>query len=440
MTGLIPPDLQVRSPGALGPDAYFVAAYELLGERGYDSVTIGGLCERLGVTKGSFYHHFADMPAFVAAFADQARQWNADRFTSFEAEPDPLRRWERMANELPDWGGPAEVQLRAWARAHPVLAAVVIDSAYSVGTPVAVRTCAEIVDDDELGRALCYVAMSMVAGIQLQLDPLDLHQLRRLLQEFSRRCLGVDVEILDRGAALKVSDTPSVRRGSHRETQLPATEGLTWAAYEQRPCAVPSISTSLRRDDYFAAARQLLSRSGPDAVTVAELCRSLSISTGSFHHHFEGLPQFVEALTEDWEAVHECRLAAVRAVSNPMRRLQVLLQRLLTEPDPTDTAWRARAHTEPVIGYALRRMDRRRQALLTETIGEATQDSEADILATATLALTIGLQESQRPVVGPDLAALIVVEWANSFLRIDTTFEVVDGAPVLALSGAGIPD
>ena len=37
---------------------WLVAGYETLGESGASTLTIDHLCNRLGVTKGSFYHHF----------------------------------------------------------------------------------------------------------------------------------------------------------------------------------------------------------------------------------------------------------------------------------------------------------------------------------------------------------------------------------------------
>lgn len=62
------------SGGARDREAYFVAAYQLLGESGCDAVTVTALSQRLHATTGSFYHHFADLPAFVAALAERWRQ------------------------------------------------------------------------------------------------------------------------------------------------------------------------------------------------------------------------------------------------------------------------------------------------------------------------------------------------------------------------------
>lgn len=46
---------------------WFTAGLDLLNTRGFLHITIENLCEALGVTKGSFYHHFKHADAYVEA-------------------------------------------------------------------------------------------------------------------------------------------------------------------------------------------------------------------------------------------------------------------------------------------------------------------------------------------------------------------------------------
>ena len=96
---------------------YFEVGLDLLAEGGLASVTIANLCERLGVTKGSFYHHFAGGPDFQQRLLTY---WSEDRvhhlIEMVESTPDPLDRitlMKRMAVELHH---EAESAIRAWAR------------------------------------------------------------------------------------------------------------------------------------------------------------------------------------------------------------------------------------------------------------------------------------------------------------------------------------
>lgn len=58
----------------LGANDWCRAALAVIGERGVDQVTVEGLARDLGVTKGSFYWHFADRAALLVAALDRWEQ------------------------------------------------------------------------------------------------------------------------------------------------------------------------------------------------------------------------------------------------------------------------------------------------------------------------------------------------------------------------------
>jgi AcrR family transcriptional regulator len=66
---------RARSGGGsprLGADDWVQAALDVMEEEGIAGVKVPRLCARLGVTKGSFYWHFADFDTFLGAVA---RRW-----------------------------------------------------------------------------------------------------------------------------------------------------------------------------------------------------------------------------------------------------------------------------------------------------------------------------------------------------------------------------
>ena len=46
-------------------EAYFEAGLEVLADLGYGGLKLAEVCNRLGVTTGSFYHYFAGWPVYT---------------------------------------------------------------------------------------------------------------------------------------------------------------------------------------------------------------------------------------------------------------------------------------------------------------------------------------------------------------------------------------
>ena len=79
----------------LSVEDYYREAFDVLGESGSEGLTISALCERLQVTKGSFYHHFGSMPGLrrrAAAVLGVRAQRTADRDLQGPAGPDAAHR------------------------------------------------------------------------------------------------------------------------------------------------------------------------------------------------------------------------------------------------------------------------------------------------------------------------------------------------------------
>jgi AcrR family transcriptional regulator len=108
--------------------------FRVLAEDGVKSLTLGHLCGRLGVTKGSFYWHFSDMTAYRTALVDTwALVRDEDRSFDDLAGLPPRERLSRMMSALV---GPQhwmlERAMREWARSEPTVAAAVRASDHRV--------------------------------------------------------------------------------------------------------------------------------------------------------------------------------------------------------------------------------------------------------------------------------------------------------------------
>lgn len=117
----------VSATNRLSADDWVQEGFRVLAEDGVKALTLGQLCTRLGVTKGSFYWHFSDMTAYRNALIHTwAVVRDEDRsFDAFAARP-PRERLSRMMSALV---GPRhwmlERAMREWARSESAVAAAV---------------------------------------------------------------------------------------------------------------------------------------------------------------------------------------------------------------------------------------------------------------------------------------------------------------------------
>ncbi|HYD51754.1 MAG TPA: TetR family transcriptional regulator [Gemmatimonadaceae bacterium] len=73
------------------------AALQMIAERGVAATTVDALAQRLGVTKGSFYWHFAGRAELLdAALGRWEQQATTDSIAGLSAVEDPRRRLELM--------------------------------------------------------------------------------------------------------------------------------------------------------------------------------------------------------------------------------------------------------------------------------------------------------------------------------------------------------
>ncbi len=104
---------------------FVAAALDVLAAHGSEGLTVAALCRALHVTKGSFYHHFAGMPAFVTALLAYWETEHSDRLiATSRATADPLDRVGVLTDIAVDLPHAAESAIRAWARSNPAVARV----------------------------------------------------------------------------------------------------------------------------------------------------------------------------------------------------------------------------------------------------------------------------------------------------------------------------
>ncbi|OBG37039.1 TetR/AcrR family transcriptional regulator [Mycolicibacter heraklionensis] len=113
----------------LSRQAYFETGFEVLSDLGYGGLKLAEVCNRLGVTTGSFYHYFTSWPVYTR---DLVQHWLDERTLQHvefvRAIPDPRQRLDSLIQIGLTLPHGAEAAIRSWssadARVHAVQAEV----------------------------------------------------------------------------------------------------------------------------------------------------------------------------------------------------------------------------------------------------------------------------------------------------------------------------
>jgi AcrR family transcriptional regulator len=119
-----------RGSARLAPEDWTDEGLRIIGEEGLPALTIARAALRLGVTKGSFYWHFADRDAYLRATLER---WIFLSTVGTEAQvaglQAPRAKLARLFEIVVGSGDPVRLDTAIWAgRADPVVASYVAEA------------------------------------------------------------------------------------------------------------------------------------------------------------------------------------------------------------------------------------------------------------------------------------------------------------------------
>lgn len=162
--------------GTLNRNDYFEAGLDLLAEGGVADQTIANLCERLGITKGSFYHHFSSLADFRQQLLGY---WEAAQEAALAAAPEGSAEWVAPAHH------PADAAVRAWSQSDEAAAAAQarVDALRMKAVAKDLRTAGVSADR---ARALANLGMAIQIGVQSAGAGWDRKTRKGLADEYQR--------------------------------------------------------------------------------------------------------------------------------------------------------------------------------------------------------------------------------------------------------------
>ncbi len=164
--------------------------------------------------------------------------------------------------------------------------------------------------------------------------------------------------------------------------------------------------TLTTREAYFETGLDVLADLGYGGLKLAEVCRRMGVTTGSFYHYFENWSVYTHQLVRHWLAVStQQRVEQVRAEPDPRRRIDAIMDIGLNLPHGAEAAIRVWSAVDPQVRVVQEDVDRQRYEILHESAKELLHDDrQAQLFASWALYLLVGFEQATVPLDAVGLA------------------------------------
>lgn len=159
---------------------------------------------------------------------------------------------------------------------------------------------------------------------------------------------------------------------------------------------------------WIQAGFEILAAEGATGLTIDGLCQKLSITKGSFYHHFSSLADYKTQLLAFWEAFGTQEVIQhVELAERPLTKISRLLDITLGAYRETEVALRAWALQDAEVRSVQQRIDQTRLSYVQGLLGEAlAKPAEGQRVGLLFYALFIGAQQLMPPLDSATLHAL----------------------------------
>lgn len=149
------------------------------------------------------------------------------------------------------------------------------------------------------------------------------------------------------------------------------------------------------KESWIQAGIQLLTKNGPADLKIDRLCRTLTVTKGSFYHHFANLSELEFAILDHWEEGQTSAIIEeVEQFQSPEER-SAALENITREVDHSlEKALRAWSLYNKDVELRVMHVDQRRMQYLTQLIAPLLRPSlSPDLVAKTIYAHFLGCQQ-----------------------------------------------
>ena len=163
---------------------FFDEAMAVLSASGFPALTANGLCNRMGLTRGSFYHHFESFDDFVDQLLTYWEEHFSRDLIARSTSADLMTQARMQAEFAVDLPHEAEAALRAWGTVNQRVA----DALHEVDRLRHRELVASLRRHGVTARraeTYATIALTTLVGMQVSQRPFDRAALRKVYRELA---------------------------------------------------------------------------------------------------------------------------------------------------------------------------------------------------------------------------------------------------------------
>ncbi|MBP2455077.1 TetR/AcrR family transcriptional regulator [Mycolicibacterium lutetiense] len=159
--------------GVVSRESYFETGLDVLSELGYGGLKLAEVCNRLGVTTGSFYHYFPNWAAYTRELIAHWREARTLRVVeAVRADHDPHHRIETLISETLALPHSAEAAIRVWSSLDPDVHRVQAE-VDQLRFDILYESALEIIGDEHNARYFAAWGVYLTVGFEQSTLPRD---------------------------------------------------------------------------------------------------------------------------------------------------------------------------------------------------------------------------------------------------------------------------